>query len=98
MPNELKLLSKEEAEAYLPELKRSMAIKKPIDTGNEWNYWERFDGRIEEGHHLINWKIFNLQKIKNIENNSNIISILFEYNFLIFSIIIFIVENNYFIK
>lgn len=48
MPNELKLLSKEEAEAYLPELKRSMAIKKPIDTGNEWNYWERFDGRIEE--------------------------------------------------
>lgn len=48
LPNEFKLLSNEEADDFLPELKRSMAVKSLIDTGNEWNYWQRFEGKVED--------------------------------------------------
>lgn len=58
LPNDFVPLSKEEGETFLPELRRSMAMQRKIcdnsefgnsETHTEWSYWQKFEGRVEEG-------------------------------------------------
>ncbi|XP_033229922.1 uncharacterized protein LOC117181408 isoform X2 [Belonocnema kinseyi] len=58
LPNDFIPLNKEEGETFLPELRRSMAMQKNIsdtsefgnsETRTEWSYWQKFEGRLEEG-------------------------------------------------
>lgn len=61
LPNEMKLLNNEEAEGYLPKLKRSMAIKYSNEARNEWNYFQRFEGKVKNGWYLFFFLFFELK-------------------------------------